>query len=152
MFVVKLKYKEYLFRSHVEIKWCVDYTEFCLVIKFKHKIPSVCMQKIFLLALWSQKIKYFMQPCCMHAMHQPSQRQVFIQTYTIFIFLRSAYCTLNSMDDFILFLNSMDDFILFLNSIDDFILFDFYISAVSKRCQKTKKLYFIACFSESPRP
>jgi hypothetical protein len=45
------------------MKWCVDYTEFCLVIKFKHKIPSVCMQKIFLLALWSQKIKYFMQPC-----------------------------------------------------------------------------------------
>jgi uncharacterized membrane-anchored protein len=44
------------------MKWCVDYTEFCLVIKFKHMIPSVCMQKIFLLALWSQKIKYFMQP------------------------------------------------------------------------------------------
>ena len=44
------------------MKWCVEYNEFCLVIKFKHKIPSVCMQKIFLLALWSQKIKYFMQP------------------------------------------------------------------------------------------
>jgi hypothetical protein len=44
------------------MKWCVDYTEFCLVTKFKHKIPSVCMQKIFLLALWSQKVKYFMQP------------------------------------------------------------------------------------------
>jgi hypothetical protein len=44
------------------MKWCVEYTEFCLVIKFKHMIPSVCVQKIFLLALWSQKIQYFMQP------------------------------------------------------------------------------------------
>jgi hypothetical protein len=45
------------------MKWCVEYTEFCLVVKFKHKITSVCVQKIFSLALWSQKIKYFMQPC-----------------------------------------------------------------------------------------
>jgi hypothetical protein len=32
------------------MKWCVEYPEFCLVIKFKHKIPNVCMhaENIFL--------------------------------------------------------------------------------------------------------